>query len=170
MGIIDLIVLLTLLFALWNGWSKGVIVQIIGLAGLFLSGWLAFKFGTAIGNHLPLDPDIASIGGFAIVFVVSFLLLAIGARLLRNLFCFAGLGALDKILGIVLCVVKYLMVLSIIFATIDHLNREYQFIEQRTLDNSRTFHPIKNFSELIFPVVDWVRDCLPEEILPEAKK
>lgn len=169
MEIIDLIVLLVFLIALWNGWSKGIIIQLVGLAGLALALWLGFTFGPQAGHLLSLPPDVSHVGGFAAVFVVSFLASAIAARLLRKLFSFAGFSAADRILGILLCSAKYLVALSILFAATDRFNRQYGFIEQQTLDRSYTFYPVMRVSEMLLPLMEQACEHLPEVIIPDGR-
>ena len=46
MSVIDLIVGLLMLWAVFNGWRQGLILQLCSLAGIVLGAWLGIRFGT----------------------------------------------------------------------------------------------------------------------------
>lgn len=79
----------------------------------------------AAGEWLRLDPGFAAAGGFVAVLVAVILVVAIAGRLVRKLFHFAGFGIADTLLGIAVSVLKYLLVLSVLFSAFDDLNEDY---------------------------------------------
>lgn len=86
MSVIDLIVGLLMLWAVFNGWRQGLILQLCSLAGIVLGAWLGIRFGTEAGALLHLDEEFATAGGFLAVFVVVLIAVAIVGRLLRRCF------------------------------------------------------------------------------------
>ena len=116
MNSIDLIVCLILLLAVWNGWRQGLVVQVCSLAGIVIAIWLAAHYGARVGEWLRLDESFSAAGGFVAVLVVVVLVVAVIGRLLRGVFRFAGFGLVDTLLGVVVAVLKYLLVLSALFA------------------------------------------------------
>lgn len=161
MNVIDLIVCLVLVLALWNGWRQGFIVQICSLAGIALGIWLASRFGGEVGRWLGLEEQVAAAGGFITVLVAVALVVAIAARVVRRVFHFAGLGVADIFLGIVVSVVKYLLVLSLLFSAFDRLNADSALVKPQTIELSRSYKPILRISELLFPFLEWVGDRVP---------
>ena len=164
---IDLIVCLVLVLAVWNGWRQGFIVQICSLAGIVAGIWLAAHLGSEVGNWLGLDKEVAAAGGFVTVLVVVIIVVAVAARLVRKLFHFAGLGLLDIVLGIAVSVVKYLLILSVLFSAFDRLNVDYSLVGARTIEQSRSYKPILHLSESLLPFLEWVGDQVPG---PDEKK
>ena len=104
-----------LALAVWNGWRQGFVVQICSLAGIVAGIWIAARFGAQVGGWLRLDAEVAAAGGFVTVLVAVILVVAIAGRLVRKVFHFAGLGIADTLLGIAVSVLKYLLVLSVLF-------------------------------------------------------
>ena len=153
MNSIDLIVCLILLLAVWNGWRQGLVVQVCSLAGIVIAIWLAAHYGARVGEWL---------GGFVAVLVVVVLVVAVIGRLLRGVFRFAGFGLVDTLLGVVVAVLKYLLVLSALFAAFDRINADYTLVEARTIDQSRSYKPVLRLSEAVFPFLEWVGDRVPE--------
>ena len=154
MNAIDLVVCLLLLLALWHGWKQGFIVQVCSLAGILAGIWLASRYGAVVGGWLRLDEQFAAAGGFIALFVVVLIVVAILARLLRRLFRFAGLGAADVLLGVVVSLAKCLLALGVLFAAFDRLNGQYALVEERTLEQSISYQPVMHLSESLLPFVE----------------
>lgn len=161
MNAVDLIVCLVLALALWNGWRQGFVLQICSLAGIVVGIWLASRFGAEVGGWLRLDEEVAAAGGFVAVLVAVVLAVAIVGRLVRKLFHFAGLGLADILLGIAVSVVKYLLLLSVLFSAFEKLNVDYSLVGPQTIEHSRSYKPIQRFSESLFPFLEWVGDQVP---------
>ena len=114
-----------LALAVWNGWRQGFVVQICSLAGIVAGIWIAARFGAQVGGWLRLDDEVAAAGGFVTALVVVILVVAIAGRLVRKLFHFAGFGIADTLLGIAVSVLKYLLVLSVLFSAFDEIGRAH---------------------------------------------
>lgn len=167
MNTIDLIVYVVALLAVWNGWRQGVVVQLFSLAGIVAGIYLASRYGTAAGELLRLDPEIAAPAGFVVVLLVTVLLVAIAARLVRKLCHFAGFGVADIVLGVVVSLLKYALVLSVLFSAFDTLNADYTLIKPETVERSKLYKPVMRFSGLLFPFLEWVEERIPQQEEPE---
>ncbi len=151
MNPLDLIVCLALAVAVWRGWRSGVIVQVCSLAGLLVALWLAARYGGQAGRWLRLDETDAAAGGFVAVFVAGLLAAGVAARLLRGVVRFAGLGLLDRVLGVAVSAAKWLLALGALFAALDDLNGEYRLVSPATIEESKTFRPVGDFASRLFP-------------------
>lgn len=163
MNIIDLIVCLVLVLAVWSGWRQGFIMQIFSLAGLVAGIWLAAHYGETVGGWLRLDEDIATPVGFIVVLLIVVLVVAIVGRAIRKLFHFAGLGVTDIVLGVIVAVAKYLLVLSVAFAVLDALNEDYTLVKAQTIETSKSYKPIMRLSKSIFPFLEWIGQQVPQK-------
>lgn len=163
MNTIDLMIYLVLALAVFEGWRRGAIVQLCSLAGLVAAIFLAARYGAEVGQRLGLEEGVAAAGGFAVVLVATVIAVAVLARLLRKLFRFAGFGIPDIVVGIAVSAVKYLLVLSVAFATLESINNDYGLISRETVEGSHWFRPIREISDRIFPFIDWVGNRIPRE-------
>ena len=75
------------------------------------------------------------------VFLAVVLLVAIAGRLVRKLCHFAGFGIADIVLGIAVSVLKYMLLLSVLFSAFDTLNEDYTLIGARTIEKSKVTNP-----------------------------
>ena len=155
MNTLDLIVCLVLALAVWNGWRQGFVVQICSLAGIVAGIWIAARFGAQVGGWLRLDDEVAAAGGFVTVLVAVILVVAIAGRVVRKVFHFAGLGVADTLLGIAVSVLKYLLVLSVLFSAC--------LVGPRTIERSKSYKPVRWLSESIFPFLEWVGERVPRQ-------
>lgn len=162
MNTIDLVVCLVLALAVWDGWRRGFIVQVCSLAGIVAGIWLAARYGAEAGEWLRLDERFAAAGGFAAVLVAVILAVAVAARLLRKAFRFAGFGLPDILLGIGVSVLKYLLVLSVLFAAFDSLNADHTLAEERLVAESKCYEPVMRLSESLFPFLERIAERVPE--------
>ena len=158
MNIFDLIVCLVLLLALFNGWRKGLILQLCSLVAVVAAIWLASRYGAEVGALLRLDAAYAEAGGFVVVLLVGILLVALAGRVVRKLFRFAGLGLFDILCGVLLAAAKYLLLLSLLFAAFERINVDYRLVSKEKITSSKTYQPVRNLSRQILPFVDWVSD------------
>ena len=163
MNTLDLIVCLVLALAVWNGWRQGFVVQICSLAGIVAGIWIAARFGAQVGGWLRLDDEVAAAGGFVTALVVVILVVAIAGRVVRKVFHFAGLGVADTLLGIAVSVLKSLLVLSVLFSAFDALNEDYCLVGPRTIEQSKSYKPVRWLSESTFPFLEWVGDLVPRQ-------
>ncbi len=158
MNIFDLLVMLTLLWAVWRGWQRGFVLQAASLAGLVLALFLAAKLGPEAGRSFGLDPQFAATGGFVVVLLAVLIGVALIGQGLRKLLHFAGLGMVDTLLGILVAVIKYLLLLSVLFAAVEQVNEQTRIVEPERIESSICFRPVVQLSDRILPFVSWVRD------------
>lgn len=156
-----------LVLAIWNGWRQGFIVQICSLAGFVAAIWLAARFGSRVGALLHLDESVAAAGGFVVTLVFVVLLVAIGARVLRKLCRFAGLGIADVVLGVAVAALKYLLLLGALFSAFDRLNEDYSIVGPQTIEKSKSYKPVMHLTESVLPFLDWIGEQVPGEKQPE---
>ena len=163
MNTIDLIVCLILALAVWNGWRQGFVMHICSLAGIVAGIWLASRYGVYVGAWLKLDATVSAAGGFVVVLLAVILLVAVAGRLVRKLFHFAGFGIPDIVLGIAVSVLKYMLVLSVLFSAFDSLNEDYTLVGPQTIEKSKSYKPVMRLSEAVFPFLEWVGEQVPQE-------
>lgn len=160
MNVLDIILLIFFLWAVYDGFKDGVVVQLGGLAGLFIGIYLAFRYGSALGQWLSIDDRWATIAGFAIILLLVLIAISVVGRMLRNVFRFAGLSILDKIGGILFSIVKMGLILGILLYSFDWVNQRQHWVEQKKLDESKLYKPLTDVASMAFPYIDFVKDKL----------
>jgi membrane protein required for colicin V production len=115
--IFDLVLLLMLAAAAFNGWRSGAMAMIVSVAVLAVALIAGSSFAAQAGNMLHVGPDwLRPIIGFLFVFVVVMILGNWAKRMIRPK---TGiLRGLDGLVGAALGFVRGLLVLSIFLAVL----------------------------------------------------
>ena len=150
MNFFDIITLVALVWAVVSGWRSGFVSQLLGLVGIVLGVVLSIRYGATVGEILHIDPRFAVVAGFLITFVATLILATILAKLLARGLSFIGLGWINILLGILLSIVKGLLVLSMLYASIFALNGSLKFVEPQYFDKSFSFDVVRSCAEPLF--------------------
>ncbi|MCD8102340.1 MAG: CvpA family protein [Alistipes sp.] len=160
MLVLDIILALFLLWALFNGFRKGFFVQLAGLAGLIIGVWLAMRSGRTLGLWLGIGEKYAAIVGFLLILVLVILLVASVGRLFKGIFGFAGLSLLDKLAGTLLSAAKMWLILGLLLWGFDSLNRTAGWVSERKLGESVLYRPMVGVTAFVFPYLSSLKDTL----------
>ena len=158
--IIDTILVIPILCAIFSGYKQGVWVQLGGIVGVILGIWIGFHFGRIIGEFFNLTGQSAYVVGFITAIVLVLLSVALVSHLVKGLFRVSGLSLIDHIGGVILSLFKVVIVLSLIVALFDNLNSRYSWVEKSYIDSSFLYIPMKKSSDLIFPFVESISERL----------
>ena len=150
MNFFDILTMVALVWAVISGWRSGFVSQLLGLVGIILGIILSLRYGTAVGEMFNIDARFSVVAGFLITFVATLIVATILAKLLARVLSFIGLGWVNTLLGIVLSIVKGLLVLSLLYASIYALNANLQAIEPQYFDNSISFDIVRKCAEPLF--------------------
>ena len=146
----DILFSLILLFFMFNGFRRGLIIEITRLSALFLSCFIASKY---YNNLIPIieeyfiNEKIIQIISFLILFFSILIIINIISSLIQKLFEFIYLGWLNKLLGLLIGFIKGLIIISIIIFCMDILPEKT--IKQ--IHNESTIYKIgNNIKDIIF--------------------
>ena len=158
MNVFDIIVYIALAWAIFNGWRKGFLLQMLSLVAIVAAIYMAAEYGAQVGTMLGLESPTASIAGFIIIFLAALIGITILAHLMRVVFRFAGLGVADVILGILLSIVKVGLILAVLFAWFDSVNKDYQWASKECVEESRWYKPIASVVDKVTPYFEQFTD------------
>ncbi len=101
------------LSAFW-GLLRGLVREVLSVAGWVASFWLAQKYAEQAGAWLPWtssNDTLKHLAGFAVVFLAVLVLSTLLALLMKKLASAAGLGPLDRLLGAIFGAFRGLLLL-----------------------------------------------------------
>ena len=155
MSTIDIIIAVILLFGLVKGYMKGLFIEITSLVGLVLGvyGALHFSFylSDILKDNVSWDESMIQIVAFAGTFIIILLALVFLGKALTKIAETIFLGFFNKILGAVFGVLKYALILSIVFLIYDQINSSLKFLNKEKAKESVLYEPVKNLAPTIFP-------------------
>lgn len=151
MNVFDIIVYVALAWAVFNGWRRGFLLQMMSLVAVVAALYLSVKYCSEVGAMLGLDSTTQPIAGFIAIFAVTLILLTIAGYLMRKVFRFAGLGMVDILFGILFSVLKIGVIVSALFAWFAAVNKDYDWASKQTVEESRWFTPISGVVDKLTP-------------------
>ena len=151
MNVFDVIVYIALAWAVFNGWRKGFLLQMLSLVAIVAAIYLAAEYGLKLGVMFGLEAATASIVGFMVIFLAALVGITVLAHLMRAVFRFAGLGIADVLLGILLSVVKVGLIVAVLFAWFDNVNSNYEWASKEVVEESRWYKPISSVVDKVTP-------------------
>ena len=151
----DIIILICFIPAIIRGLQKGFIEQVVALVSIILGAWLAFHFSSVVSvwllPYLSVSETVLNVISFALIILVTSVLLFLLGRLLTGMVKFVMLGWLDRSLGLVFSILKAALLIGMAVVLFDTLNLKFEFVKAEVLDASALYNPIKDLAYTIFP-------------------
>jgi membrane protein required for colicin V production len=158
MNIFDIIVYLSLAWAVFNGWRRGFLLQMLSLLAVVAALFFATQYGSELERILGIDIGVQGVVGFIVIFVAAMILIAVSGYVLRAVFRFAGLGAIDVLLGILFSVAKVALIVSVLFSWFDNANKSYEWASRECVAESRWYEPVKGITDKLTPYFEELTD------------
>lgn len=156
MNIFDIIVYIALAWAVFNGWRRGFLLQMVSLVAVVAGLLLAAKYGAEVGAMLGIANSTSAIAGFVVIFVLALIAITIAGHLLRAVLRFTGLGVMDVLFGILFSVAKVGLVVGVMFSWLAAINKDYGWVQTQTIEQSRWFTPIVQIVDKVSPYVEGI--------------
>ena len=160
MNVFDIIVYLALAWALFNGWRRGFLLQMLSLVAVVAALYFAAQYGNELERLTGIEFGMPGIAGFIVIFVAALLLISVVAYLLRAVFRFAGLGMADTLLGMLFSVAKVMLIVSVMFSWIVSVDKNNEWVSKSTIEESRWFEPVKGITVKLTPYFEDLPDKL----------
>ena len=118
MNYIDIIIAIPLLWGLYKGFTKGIILEAATLIALGLAIWGAVKFHDFVTvwmrESLNWTSKYMPVISFALIFIGVLVLVFAIAKLLEKIIKAVALGFLNKLAGGIFGILKFGLILSVI--------------------------------------------------------
>lgn len=173
MNFLDILIGALLVYGLIKGIWKGLFVELASLLSLLLGIFVAVKFSgfTAdfIRENFLTDSEYIEIIAFAGTFLLVVIAIVLLAKVFTRMANFASLGWINRMFGGVFGLLKMVLILSVLLHFFQKTNQNEALISEEKLDQSVLYHPVKQTSEFIFPVLaEWFDKAKQEIGLPET--
>jgi membrane protein required for colicin V production len=157
MNWIDLAIVVILILSMVSGFINGLIREAASLAALILGIWGAIKFSSFTAAKLYDYFDMTGHYVGIIAFLITFGLIVVAIHFVGliadKIADAAGLGFVNRLLGIVFGLFKTVLILSVIFVILNALDARRPFLPREKIEQSRLFTPISDIAPAIFPII-----------------
>ena len=155
MNLLDIILLILLIPGIIRGISKGFLEQVVSLAGIVLSVYMAYHFSepvcTWLAQYITVSDTVLRVIGFAVMLVGVLIIVMFFAKLLTKVADMASLGWINKVLGFVFSLAVSALILSILIILFDTINTKFELVKSPVLTDSVLYGHLKDLGSLIFP-------------------
>lgn len=153
-NLLDIILLVPLLWFGYNGYKKGLIIEITSLAAFILGLFFAFYFSNftarILKQYFTIDEKYMAAISFIVTFIgVLFIVLALG-KILEKFIDILLLGFVNKLAGAVFGVLKGALFLSILIFVINYFNLSHTIIKQEAIKKSIFYKPVESIAPALY--------------------
>ena len=155
MNYIDIILCVPLLWGLYKGFTKGLIIEAASIIALGLAVWGGIKFSDFLTGyihaHFIWDTKYLPVISFAIIFLGILIGIYAIAKLLERLIKAVSLGFVNKLAGGVFGMLKFGLILSVIIFVLNAIEKNIHIIPAEAKQKSLLYKPVGKIVPLIIP-------------------
>ncbi len=155
MNILDIVLLVCLIPAVIQGLRKGFIAQVVAIISLVLGGWLAYRFTSVVtewlGQWISASGPALDIIAFILIFAIVVTILFLLGKILEASIKIILLGWLNRLLGLVFALFKYVLIIGLLVILFDSVNSRFDLVSDEYLDSSFMYSGIRSLSWSVFP-------------------
>ncbi len=153
-NLLDIIILIPLMMFAWNGYKKGLIIEVASLAALVIGLYMAFFFSDyaagMLNNLFAMDEKYVAVVAFILTFiVVLFLVLTVG-KIIQKFVDILMLGFLNKLAGAAFGILKGALIISILIFVINYFNFGTYLIKPDARNKSIFYKPVESIAPVLY--------------------
>ena len=161
MNILDIILLVCFVPAIFQGIRKGFIAQAVSIISIVLGIWASARFANIVSSwiaqYITASEQVLKVVAFTLILVLVFLALAALGKMLEGMFKLVMLGWLNKLLGVIFALLKTGLIVGLVIIAFSSLNDNFRFVQESVLNESVLYPPLKKLAFEVFP---YLKDML----------
>ena len=169
MNYLDIIIGLIFFYGLFKGFTRGLIIEAASLLSIIIGILGALTFTPIIESLLSYFLSDEKLPSSIIIFTASLILIVLSVNIFaRNLTKFikmVSLGGINKVLGGIFGVSKYILLISILLVFVDQFSFMFEFFESNFLEESVMFESLKKIGYYIIKLLESNDVKIPEKLV-----
>ena len=157
MNSLDYILFIPLLYGLYRGFTKGLIVELASLLALTLGIYGALHFSSFtfefLSDYVEIKTVYLQLASHGLTFLIIVMLISITGKILTMLIKLVALGFINRMMGAIFGGIKVLLVLSMFILFFDRLNKQFEMVKDEVLNASIMYNPIRIQAQQFYPNV-----------------
>jgi len=174
MNFLDILFLIPIVWFAYQGFKRGLIIELTSLLALILGIYAALYFSGYAANFLVNNMDMESkyvpVTSFILTFIVVVVVVYFVGKILEKLVNMVALGFLNKLAGSFFGILKAAIFLSIVLLIINQFNDD--LISRQKKKNSFLYRPISGIAPLLWQKLENFdfKDSKIEEVKEEMEE
>jgi len=167
-GLLDIILLIPLLLFAFQGFKKGIIIEVATLAALVLGIYAALFFSGYTADILTksfnISKEYLNIIAFIVTFIGVLILVLFLGKALEKVVNLLLLGFVNKLAGAVFGVLKGALLLSILIFLINYFDVNHSIIKKEAQKESLLYKNIEPIAPWVYKrfSIDELKETLPD--------
>ena len=157
MNYFDYVLLVPVLYGLYRGFSKGLILELASLLALVAGIYGAMHFSSFtfeyLSNYVEIETSYLQLASYGLTFIIIVLVVTLTGKILTLLIKMVALGFINRMMGAVFGGLKALLILSVLLLFFDRLNKQFGIVKEEVLNASVLYSPILIQSQELYPNV-----------------
>lgn len=157
MNSLDYILFIPLLYGLYRGFTKGLIVELASLLALTLGIYGALHFSSFtfefLSDYVEIKTEYLQLASYGLTFLIIVMLISLTGKILTMLIKLVALGFINRMMGAIFGGIKVLLVLSMFILFFDRLNKQFEMVKDEVLNASIMYNPIRIQAQQFYPNV-----------------
>lgn len=153
MNLIDTICLIILIYGSYKGFKNGIVGEVLSFLGILLGIYLSKTYYLVIDEYLVTVFDstnqLVSIISVILIFSVTIILSKILSKVITKALNVMALGLLNKLIGSVFGLLKYLLILCIITFVFSKANDIFVIIEKNKIEETQIFSKVQKINDYV---------------------
>ena len=158
MNYLDLIIAIPLAWGAFNGFRKGLVIEVASLVALIagIYGAMEFSFLTASWLHENFDwsENVVQMLSFIITFLGIVFVVHLIGRGIQKIVKMVALGTINRIFGALFGATKFLLIIAVLLYIVNAADKRYPFIDKEDKESSMFYKPVSGLIPLIYPKID----------------
>lgn len=155
--ILDICILLPVLWGMFKGFKRGLIIELCTLMALILGVYGAATFGEMGSDYLRAtfntDPRVSGVLGFALLFIIIVVAVFIFGKILEGLIKLVALGLVNKLFGLFFGGLKFLLIVSGLLYLTNGFPLTEDLIPVKEKADSYLYEPASEVLPSIYPTL-----------------
>lgn len=156
--LIDILYAVTICFAIWHGYQRGLILGVFSLLAIVIGLAAALKLSTVVAGYIGKSVNVSQewlpFVSFIVVFILVVLLIRLAAKAIEKSVQTVLLGWANKLGGIAFYAVIYTLVFSVVLFYAEQM----KFIQPETIQKSVTYKFVQPWGP---KVIDGIGSVIP---------
>ena len=151
---LDIIVAVGIVYSLYHGFTKGLIISLASLVGLILGVYGAIQFSGFTANYLNNHWEIQiPILSFALTFLLILLLIYFLGKLLEKVVNMMALGVFNKIGGAIFSALRMSLILTVLLIVVEKINEKFMLWDNALVTESYCYPSMKMIADQLLPLL-----------------
>ncbi len=156
MNYIDVLILVALIWFGYKGFTKGLVIELVGVVALTLGVYGGLKFSDTIARLITdsIEDKYVPIISFTITFVIIVVVVFVIGKMIEKIINLASLKLLNKLAGAAFGILKVGLIISVLLTIVESYDQKLHFLPQETKNESLFYVPMLSLADNVLPTIE----------------